>query len=76
MAPLLRFALLGTLALAFAGCESPATGSGGASGVAGDAAHPPAWVALERSGNSGLIYRVTLFEGGAVLFGPGSEYAM
>jgi hypothetical protein len=70
MAPLLRFALLGTFVLAFAGCESAATGPGAKAraGGEGGGTHVPAWVALERSGNNGLIYRVTLFEGGAVLF--------
>lgn len=28
----------------------------------------PAWIALERSGGSGLLYRVTLYNDGAVLF--------
>ena len=70
MCLLMRFGWLLASALVLAGCESaPAGAAVRADGVSGGSStHAPAWVALERSGNSGLIYRVTLFEGGAVLF--------
>lgn len=65
----LRLGILGALLFALCGCETtaptpaatrPATPTG--------TRVRPAWVSLERSGGSSLLYRVTLYADGAVLF--------
>lgn len=66
---LLRNGFLGALLLLLAGCESaPAPRATAKTGAAHASDPALSWVALERSGGSGLLYRVTLYIDGSVLF--------